>query len=60
MKTRRWRHGNTETDMETWKHGDIDMETWKHGDCGSKRNKRYDSTGLLTDNGWFIYRFCKE
>jgi hypothetical protein len=26
--------------------------------CGSKRNKRYDSTGLLTDNRRFIYRYC--
>ncbi len=25
--------------------------------CGSKCNKRYDSTGLLTDNSRFIYRY---
>ncbi len=27
--------------------------------CGSKRNKRADSTSLLTDNRWFIYRNCR-
>ncbi len=25
--------------------------------CGSKHNKRYDSTGLLAGNSWFIYRY---
>ncbi len=28
--------------------------------CGSKRNKRYDSTSLLTDSRWFIYKYCTE
>jgi hypothetical protein len=28
--------------------------------CGSKHNKRYNSTGLLADNSWFIYRYCTE
>jgi hypothetical protein len=28
--------------------------------CGSKRDKRYDSTGLLTDSSWFIYRYCTD
>jgi hypothetical protein len=28
--------------------------------CGSKHNKRYNSTGLLAGNIWFIYRYCRE
>ncbi len=28
--------------------------------CGSKHKKRYDSTGLLAGNNWFIYRYCTE
>ncbi len=26
--------------------------------CGCKRNKRYDSTGLLSDKWQLIYRYC--
>ncbi len=32
----------------------------KKGPCGSKRNKRYDSSSLLTDDRWFIYKHCSE
>ncbi len=28
--------------------------------CGSKNNKKYKSTSLLTDSSWFIYRYCTE
>jgi hypothetical protein len=30
------------------------------GICGSKRNKRYDSTSLSTGSRSFIYKYCTE
>jgi hypothetical protein len=26
----------------------------------TKHNKRYDSSGLLGGNSWFIYKYCRE
>ncbi len=34
MDTWRWKHGDEDMEMETWRHRDMEMETWKwrHGD----------------------------
>jgi hypothetical protein len=32
----------------------------ERGICGSKRDERYDSTGLLSDRYQLIYRYCKK